>query len=52
MDESKNKKQTYDRDMILDSKRVEVEEEIRHRVDALMREELDVLKMVRGEGGV
>lgn len=47
VDESHNKRQTYDREMILEAKRVEVEEEIRLRVDALMREELDILKMVR-----
>ena len=46
-DESTNKTQSYDRDMILEAKRAEVEEEIRIRVDAIMREELDILKVVR-----
>ena len=33
--------------MVISQKRCEVVEEIRHRVDALMREELDCLKMAR-----
>lgn len=39
--------QSFDREMIVQAKRLEVEEEIRHRIDALMREELDNLKIVR-----
>ena len=46
-DESTNKTQSCDLDMIRDEKRGEVEEEIRLQVDALMREELDLLKIVR-----
>lgn len=45
-DESKNKVQNFDKDIILSQKRGEVEDEIRHRVDAQMREELDLLKIV------
>ena len=46
-DESKNKEQRYDEEMIRDEKRSEVEEELRKQVDVLMREELDLLKIVR-----
>ena len=38
--------QAYDEDMIRDLKRSEVEDEIRKQVDVLMREELDLLKIV------
>lgn len=41
-----NKTQSYDPDMILKAKRSEVEDEIRIKVDNLMREELDILRMV------
>ena len=41
-----NKVQNFDKDMILQMKRVEVEDEIRQRVDILMREEMDILKIV------
>lgn len=44
--ESMNKTQSCDLEMIRDEKRGEVEEEIRLQVDALMREELDLLKIV------
>ena len=46
-DESSNKEQKYDEEMIRDSKRNEVEQELRKQVDILMREELDALKIVR-----
>ena len=45
-DESGNKTQRHDVDMIREEKRSQVEDEIRLRVDALMREELDLLKIV------
>lgn len=45
-DESKNKEQKYDEEMIREEKRSEVEEELRRQVDVLMREELDLLKIV------
>ena len=45
-DESGNKTQRHDVDMIRGEKRSQVEDEIRLRVDALMREELDLLKIV------
>ena len=45
-DESHNKEQRYDEEMIREVKRNEVEEEIRRQVDNLMREELDLLKIV------
>ena len=45
-DESHNKEQRYDEEMIREVKRNEVEEEIRKQVDNLMREELDLLKIV------
>ncbi len=45
-DETKNKEQKYDEDMIRETKRWEVEQEIRKQVDHLMREELDLLKIV------
>ena len=45
-DESSNKEQKYDEEMIRDAKRSEVEQELRKQVDVLMREELDLLKIV------
>ena len=45
-DESNNKIQSFDKEIILKDKRGEVEDEIRLRVDAAMREELDLLKIV------
>ncbi len=45
-DESLNKEQLHDEDMIRDVKRNEVEDELRRQVDYLMREELDLLKIV------
>ena len=45
-----NKTQSCDLDMIRDEKCGEVEEEIRLQVDALMREELDLLKIVSFHG--
>lgn len=45
-DESKNKEQRYDEEMIREAKRSEVEDEIRKQVDSIMREELDLLKIV------
>jgi len=47
VNEKQNERQTFDREMIMASKRLEVEDEIRLRVDQLMREELDILKIVR-----
>ena len=44
--EQESKAQAYDEEMIRDAKRSEVEEEIRRQVDVLMREELDLLKIV------
>jgi hypothetical protein len=41
-----NKEQLHDEDMIRDVKRNEVEDELRRQVDYLMREELDLLKIV------
>ena len=38
--------QAYDEDMIREMKRTEVEDEVRKQVDVLMREELDLLKIV------
>lgn len=46
-DESGNKDQRYDEEMIKEVKRSEVEQELRKQVDVLMREELDLLKIVR-----
>lgn len=46
-DERGNVQGSYDREIILNSKRTEVEDEIRRRVDMQMRDELDSLKMVR-----
>ena len=45
-DESSNKEQMHDETMIKEVKRNEVEEELRRQVDYLMREELDLLKIV------
>ena len=45
-DETLNKEQMHDEDMIKEVKRSEVEEELRRQVDYLMREELDILKIV------
>lgn len=45
-DESANKDQMHDEEMIRETKRNEVEEELRRQVDYLMREELDLLKIV------
>ena len=45
-DESSNKEQKHDQEMIRDTKRSEVEQELRKQVDVLMREELDLLKVV------
>ena len=47
-DESTNKEQMHDEEMIREAKRNEVEEELRRQVDYLMREELDLLKIVSG----
>ena len=44
--EQESKAQAYDEEMIREAKRSEVEEEIRRQVDVLMREELDLLKIV------
>ena len=44
--EQESKAQAYDEEMIREAKRSEVEEEIRRQVDMLMREELDLLKIV------
>uniref|UniRef100_A0A7R8CEA8 Probable NADH dehydrogenase [ubiquinone] iron-sulfur protein 7, mitochondrial n=1 Tax=Lepeophtheirus salmonis TaxID=72036 RepID=A0A7R8CEA8_LEPSM len=44
-DESYNKVQSFDLEMIREEKRLEVEEEIRKKVDDLMREELEQLKI-------
>ena len=38
----------HDEEMIREAKRNEVEEELRRQVDYLMREELDLLKIVSG----
>ena len=38
--------QAYDEEMIRELKRSEVEDEVRKQVDVLMREELDLLKIV------
>jgi len=46
-DETMNKNQDHDDEMIREVKRDEVEEELRRQVDVLMREELDLLKIVR-----
>ncbi len=46
-DETTNKNQDHDDEMIREVKRDEVEEELRRQVDVLMREELDLLKIVR-----
>ena len=45
-DESCNKEQMHDENIIKEVKRNEVEEELRRQVDYLMREELDLLKFV------
>jgi len=45
-DEALNKEQKHDEEMIREVKRNEVEEELRRQVDYLMREELDLLKIV------
>ena len=45
-DEALNKEQMHDEEMIKEVKRNEVEEELRRQVDYLMREELDILKIV------
>lgn len=44
-DESGNKEQRYDEEMIKEDKRSEVEQELRKQVDVIMREELDLLKI-------
>ena len=44
-DESMNKTQSFDPEMIVNAKRKEVEDEIRLKVDNLMRDELDVLRI-------
>lgn len=44
-DESGNKEQKYDEEMIKEDKRTEVEQELRKQVDVIMREELDLLKI-------
>ncbi len=45
-DESSNFEQNYDSEIVKEEKRVEVVEEVRLEVDALMREELKNLKAV------
>lgn len=45
-DESNNFEQNYDNEIIKEEKRVEVVDEVRIEVDALMREELKNLKTV------
>ena len=45
-DEAHNPRQSVDELIIKDQKKIEVEAEVRRQVDNLMREELDLLKMV------